>query len=796
MRKSTVRIALVVAGFLFVGLVALDLWRVRRRPLPHSGDTAEPDSRPAPAWPAPASTWSADLRAAAQGADRVVVRDQNFFGKGPQADCEVRGADKLEELFALIEIDPGRSGSACMCAGEFWLSVYRGDRELLTLGYHHNQALRWHHGRWKGDGALTRAAREALPAWFKKNGCAYLQDALDEERSRRKKEAEQRERFARCFPENVRGPLLESWPHAFAERARALMDTEFLIVCVCRALGSVEDPWGSATDSQQTAVVDALYDVTGTQFLAALKRMDNDPPGLRGAAQLFFFRKRFVQLVPLSARLEWLLRLTRVTLTEGFGEDKVRLLRSLARERDPAVKALLLDVFRSSLGKEIDQNEVVGEEPSLRACAALSLIQLGEEGIKEEVERLLARTTRRADVAALEVCLALLGNPKYLKAEHFHLNSFAIGYAGLHAIERHRSTRALQALVKGGIHHRWAAVNDSALETFARIVGERMSVGQVEDWWEVQHEGKGNRPEPLLCLRYAETQEPRCVAFSRDGRWVLAGGHDNTVAAWDARTGKQARTLRGHSSSVHDVALHPDGKHIATASTDRTVRIWDLGTAKEVSRLQGHQRWVLKVRYSLDGRRLLSASDSTSRLWDVGKDVMLYRLKNAGDVCFVFHPDGNDLAMGTSSGELQVRDAATGRLERKWHGHEGFVAGVDCSPDGRFLVSAGEDMMVRMWETGTGKPVWASKGHDNVVCHVVFRPGGKHVVSASWDKHVVVWEAATGKKVAAFKVHPESVSGLAVSPDGSRLATAGMDRTVRVWDLHKILKSAKTKSRP
>src|SRR5262249_41977584 len=105
------------------------------------------------------------------------------------------------------------------------------------------------------------------------------------------------------------------------------------------------------------------------------------------------------------------------------------------------------------------------------------------------------------------------------------------------------------------------------------------------------------------------------VAFSPDGKVVLAGCMDNVLRVFELSTGKE-RKLEGHTQQLLGAVFTPDGKRILSGSYDQTVRLWDVESGKEVCRFFGHTNWVWGVAVSSDGTLGLSGSlDKTVRLW-------------------------------------------------------------------------------------------------------------------------------------------------------------------------------------
>jgi len=76
------------------------------------------------------------------------------------------------------------------------------------------------------------------------------------------------------------------------------------------------------------------------------------------------------------------------------------------------------------------------------------------------------------------------------------------------------------------------------------------------------------------------------VTFSSNGERLAPAGDDQTVKVWDARTGQETLTLKGHTGFVLCVAFSPDGQRLASTSYDQTVKVWDSTPVSEGSNLQ------------------------------------------------------------------------------------------------------------------------------------------------------------------------------------------------------------------
>jgi WD40 repeat protein len=107
------------------------------------------------------------------------------------------------------------------------------------------------------------------------------------------------------------------------------------------------------------------------------------------------------------------------------------------------------------------------------------------------------------------------------------------------------------------------------------------------------------------------------------------------------------------------------------------------------------------------------------------------------------------------------------------------VQAVVFAPDGRTLLSAGSDRLVRVWELATGKEVARWQGHPNAVLSLALSPDGQTLASGGYDQSVKVWDVSGGKTeqlVVTLQGGLPAVMTLAFSPDGKSLAGAFGDR--------------------
>jgi serine/threonine protein kinase len=202
-----------------------------------------------------------------------------------------------------------------------------------------------------------------------------------------------------------------------------------------------------------------------------------------------------------------------------------------------------------------------------------------------------------------------------------------------------------------------------------------------------------------------------CVAFSPDGKHLLAGGGDwnadgvNQVTIWDVESKTQVNKLVGHVNAVLSICFSPDGKTIATGAADSRVLLWDAASGKQVKTLSGHGHWVEGLAFTSDSKTLVSGStDGTVRFWDIEKGIHPRVIATQGKVRTVcFTPDEDILIVGGGSKTLKFYDVKNlKQLTAPWSGSDKHVVPMDLFPIATQMTPERKGWLVALGLVGLG----------------------------------------------------------------------------------------------
>jgi WD40 repeat protein len=141
-------------------------------------------------------------------------------------------------------------------------------------------------------------------------------------------------------------------------------------------------------------------------------------------------------------------------------------------------------------------------------------------------------------------------------------------------------------------------------------------------------------------------------------------------------------------------------------------------------------------------------------------------------------PDNNHVAIATSAGVVLY----AGDQFLKWLDPQGWATSVQFSPDGNVLAVGLKTGEIQLWDWQGAVKSATLTGHTNQINRLLFSTSGL-LYTASADQHIRVWNLSTKKSIQDITAHSKGVNDIAVTGDARILVSCSDDRLIRVWDL-------------
>ncbi len=291
--------------------------------------------------------------------------------------------------------------------------------------------------------------------------------------------------------------------------------------------------------------------------------------------------------------------------------------------------------------------------------------------------------------------------------------------------------------------------------------------------------------------------EVRELAFSPDGSELASVAWDGTVRVLDAETWELRAVVRSEVPVLNALAWAPDGATLAVGTRTGEIQLFERATGARLATLSGHTSRVTRLAFTPDGQRLVSAAyDHTLRSWDplTGRELGVFLGTGLPVQDFAIEPGAMSLISVGNDRNLR-RWAIDTEDVRTLRGYANIVYTVAVSPDGRTLASAsggfsqgqpskrtGGRSFILLHDLASGRLEQTLIGHGNkIIWSVDFAPDGRRLVSTGNDGIAIVWDLVGGEARRELR-HPEQMRDAAFGPRGERIATVCLDESVRLWN--------------
>ena len=214
--------------------------------------------------------------------------------------------------------------------------------------------------------------------------------------------------------------------------------------------------------------------------------------------------------------------------------------------------------------------------------------------------------------------------------------------------------------------------------------------------------------------------------------------------------------------------------------------------APSILTLTGYENMVHSVTFSSDGTLVAAAGADDGRVmvWDAqsGSILTSFIADRKGTWVVCFSPDGRFLVTAGEEGWIKFWNVKTWAEESRLADQLGTIRCLAFSPDGKILASGDTYSFptVNLWDVSKQEVVFTLRGHGRSIHGLDFSPDGKLLATGAGDGLLKIWDVGKGTELKSLKVQsgrgPQGIEAVLFTPDGKWVVTAGVDGLMKFWD--------------
>jgi cytochrome c len=166
-----------------------------------------------------------------------------------------------------------------------------------------------------------------------------------------------------------------------------------------------------------------------------------------------------------------------------------------------------------------------------------------------------------------------------------------------------------------------------------------------------------------------------------------------------------SKSFKGHHGNVNAVGFLPDGR-LVSAGYDATLRIWPKGMESGAASVVTLASPLNALAVSRDGEIVIAGADGVVSLFK--SDGTLRASVDTQEVpvtSLALSSDGSRIAAAAVGGTITIIDRVAAKVLFQIAGAKQPVWALAFRPDGRELLSGGNDRLIRRWNATNGEPI-------------------------------------------------------------------------------------------